>query len=122
MTEMSKAAIFTVDGIPQAFVTEVEDDIASEDKIIKTLQLGATGHSDGATVGRFNFKAAIPLSGRELDFQSRCANHVTTRLGVRMGGKTLTMEGRFLNVRERSGVDDHNMIDGSFEGRVLSNL
>jgi hypothetical protein len=121
MAEMSIAATFLVDGIPQSYISEVEDDVNSEDKIVKTLRLGVAGHSNGAAVCRINFKGVIPLEGREIDYKDRCLEHRTTNLGIRMGSKTITVRGRFLNVKERSSVDNPNDLEGSFEGRVIRN-
>lgn len=122
MTEMSKSAIFTVDGVQQAYVSKVEDSVDSNDKVVKSLALGVVGYSDGATEGKVDFEGAIPLLGRELDFKDRAINHVTTRLGIRIAGKTLTLEGRFMNVTETSGVDDANGIRGQFQGAVVANV
>ncbi len=122
MTEMSKAAIFTVDGVQQSYVSKVEDSVDSNDKVVKSLALGVVGYTDGAEEGKVDFEGAIPLAGRELDFKDRARLHTTTRLGIRMGGKTITLEGRFMNVTETSGVDDANGLRGQFQGRIVSNV
>lgn len=121
MSEMSKPAIFSVDGIRQAYVTKCKSRTVSNDHEVNTLALGLTGFSDGAEMVQVDFSAAIPLAGRELDYKDRCAQHRTTTITVRMGGKAQTITGRFLNVEESSDVNSPNGLDGSFAGYIVSN-
>jgi hypothetical protein len=120
MAEMSKAATFFVEGIPQAFISECSAEYMSEDKPVKTLMLGVAGYSDGSHSGKYSFKGAIPKAGRETDFRRLCINHITTVCSFKMGGSTVQLEGRFMNVTERCSVDNPNEFDGQFEGRIIS--
>jgi hypothetical protein len=121
MAEMSGVFELFVDGVPTSYVTEVEEEVMSEDKPVKTLRLGLAGYSNGAESVRVTFKNAIPQAGREIDFRQYVRTHRTVKVAVRGGSSTLTGEGRIMTVRGRSSTDNPNEMDVTFEGRLLSN-
>lgn len=118
MSDGAKPAQLTIDGIPQLYYSEVEEDTTSNDKVLETIPLGVVGHSDGTTIVRINGKSMIPKNGREYNFKKTCREHRTVSLGIRLAGESNEYSGRFLTVKEMSKVNDIVNIDWSFEARV----
>lgn len=119
--EMSKGFVVRIDGIDLAYYSEVTQETTSEDKPVKTIPLGLAGFSDGAEMSNVTLKSAVPIEGREQDFKEFCRLHVTKTFSVRGAGKTVSVRGRFMSVRETSGVDNPNEVDIQFSGKILRN-
>lgn len=122
MSEYSKPFQLLFNGVILAQTSECQQEVTSEDKLVKTLNLGTAGHSSGAEVGRVTFKSAIPESGLEKDFFNFCRLHTTVNFAVRSAGKLTSYRGRFMNVSERSSIDSPNEIDGTFEGVIVDRV
>lgn len=117
--EYSKAAQLTLDGIPVLEIEEAEMGIKTNDNGVITLGGGLVGFSDGANVCEFSFKSAIPLAGREIDYFDLARKKVTKTWGMKMGGKSRKVRGRFMDVKESSSPNSPNAISGSFSGKYI---
>ncbi len=117
--EYSKAAQFTLDGIPVLELEEGEFGIKTNDNAVVTLSGGLVGFSDGANMCEISFKSAIPLAGREIDYVDLARRKVTKTWGMKMGGQSRKVRGRFMDVKEASSPNAPNAISGSFSGRFV---
>ena len=121
MAEFSKPFIVSMDGVPCAQVSEVNQQTESNDKPVFSLINGWEGFSDGADMGRITFKSSIPAPGRQFDYKEFCRLHTTKTITVRGGSKAVTLRGRIMTVGEQSSVNAPNEIDVTFEGGIVSN-
>jgi hypothetical protein len=122
MAQLSKPGWLVYQGRPLTQTGQVRVNFASNDHEVRTLLLGLEGFSNGAEEVSIEFKNAIPLAGREVDFAAVLLGHADVDFQFVLAGTTLTATGRILTVGESTEVDNPNAQDVTFKGRPRSRL
>jgi hypothetical protein len=118
----SKPFTISVDGKNMLEAQSAETTYDSEDKLVKTMALGAAGFSDGAGSVKMSFKSAIPREGYEIDYADYCMGHKDAVVVVRAANVVDTVRGRFLTAKSGSGTDNPNEASAEFEGILVSRV
>ena len=125
MAEMSKPGYLSASTAagPErilGYIEEFTHKYESNDKEVNTLLFGLDGFSDGAEKCTLDFKSAIPITGRELDFAAVCYGHGTLDLVTTLAGVKCRLRGRMMNVAEATSVNNPNALQGSFTGKIIA--
>lgn len=122
MAEFAKPAQVLLGGIPVLKAESSEMSCKSNDSPVYTLEDGLAGFSDGAHEFALSIKQAVPQSGFVIDWFVLIVNHTTVRPTFKIAGRAYEFEGRVMDARTGSKVNDPTMVDVSFTGRITGVL